>query len=131
VLFVHNFSLPLFAHTHTHLYIYIYIYIYIIQFHLYYSVNIYSNCLQEKFCNLSLCTLCTLPVQYISLKKRIVSLAHTAFYATFTDGVPRRNKMAKGVRLSTCLHSVSSLKRSRRCTSISIPTKRYLFLRLL
>jgi hypothetical protein len=36
---------------------------------LYHSVNIYSNWLQEQFCNLSLYTLYTLSVQYISLKK--------------------------------------------------------------
>ena len=39
------------------------IYIHIIQFHLYHSVNIYSNWLQEKFCNLSLHTLYILSVQ--------------------------------------------------------------------
>ena len=43
--------------------IYIYIYIYINQFHLYHSVNIYINWLQEQICNLSLCTLYVLYVQ--------------------------------------------------------------------
>jgi len=38
-------------------------YIRIIQFHLYYSVNIYSNWLREQFCNLSLYTLYILSVQ--------------------------------------------------------------------
>jgi len=42
-----------------------YIYIQIIQFHLYHRVNIYSNCLQEQFCNLSLYTLYILSVQQI------------------------------------------------------------------
>jgi len=55
--FVRNFSLPLFAP------IYIYIYIYIIHFHLHLSVNIYSNWLQEQFCNLFLYTLYILYVQ--------------------------------------------------------------------
>ena len=45
-----------------------YIYIHIIQFHLYRTVNIYWNWLQEQFCNLSLYTLFILSVQYISLK---------------------------------------------------------------
>jgi len=40
--------------------IWTYIYIHIIQFHLYHTVNIYSNWLQEQFCNLSLHTLYTL-----------------------------------------------------------------------
>ena len=34
----------------------------VVQFHLYQSVNIYSNWLQEQFCNLALYTLCTLSV---------------------------------------------------------------------
>jgi hypothetical protein len=41
-----------------------YIYEHIIQFHLYHSVNIYSDWLQEQFCNLSLSTLYILSVQY-------------------------------------------------------------------
>ena len=39
------------------------IYIRIVQFHLCHSVNIYSKCLREHFCNLSLYTLYTLSVQ--------------------------------------------------------------------
>ena len=42
--------------------IYIYIYIHIIHFHLFHSVNIYWNWLQEQFCNLSLYTLHILSV---------------------------------------------------------------------
>ena len=34
----------------------------VVQFHLYQSVNIYSNWLQEQFCNLALYTLCILSV---------------------------------------------------------------------
>jgi hypothetical protein len=41
VFFFYNFSLPLFAP--------IFIYIHISQFHLYHSVNIYSNWLQQHF----------------------------------------------------------------------------------
>ena len=62
VFFVHHFSLPLFA---------LYIYIHILMFHLYHSVNIYSNWLREQFSNLSLYTLYIVSVQYISLKKYV------------------------------------------------------------
>ena len=40
-----------------------YIYIHIIHFQLYHSVNIYSNWLQEQFCNFSLYTLYILSVK--------------------------------------------------------------------
>jgi len=48
-----NFSLPLFTP----------IFIHIIQFHLYHSVNSYSDWLQEQLCKLSLYTLYILSVQ--------------------------------------------------------------------
>jgi len=48
-----------------------YIYVHVIQFHLYRAVNIYSNWLQEQFCNLSLYILYILSVQQISLKKKL------------------------------------------------------------
>jgi len=51
--FFFNFSLPLFALKCIH----------IIPFHLHHSANIYSNWLQEQFCNLSLYMLCMLYMQ--------------------------------------------------------------------
>jgi hypothetical protein len=50
-------------------YLHLYLYTYYSQFHLHHSVNIYSNWLQEQFCNISLYTLYTLSVQQISLQK--------------------------------------------------------------
>jgi hypothetical protein len=60
MILVHNFFTAI---------IYIYIYIHIIQFHLYHSSNIYSNWLQEPFCNLSLYALHIYILFNKSLKK--------------------------------------------------------------
>lgn len=48
-----------------------YTYVHILHFHLYHSVNIYSDWLWEHFCNLSLCTLDVLPAQQIFFKKSV------------------------------------------------------------
>ena len=77
-----------------------YIYIYI-EFQLYHSVNIYSNWIQEQFCNVFLYTLYILSVQWSSSKKKNTPQVDAHEWCEDTRRVDNRkcSNISKGWRL--------------------------------